>query len=109
MASFEDFKKIDIRVGKIIEVEDFKETRNPAYKLKIDFGELGVKESSAQITKLYSKKDLKNQQIIAVVNFPSKRIVGFKSEVLILGIIKKEGEVILLKPEREAPLGYKIS
>jgi len=83
MATFEDFKKIDIRVGKIIEVEDFPETRNPSYKLKVDFGELGVKVSSAQLTKLYSKADLLHRQIIS-------------------------GEVILLQPEREAPLGYKI-
>ncbi len=108
MVSFEDFQKIDIRVGKVIAIEDFKEARNPSYKIKIDFGELGIKNSSAQITKLYSKEDLLNQQIIAVVNFPPKRIAGFKSEVLILGVMKEGGEVILLKPEREAPLGYRI-
>jgi len=108
MAIFEDFEKIDIRVGKIIEVEDFPEARKPSYKIKVDFGELGVKVSSAQITKLYSKEDLLNRQIVAVVNFPSKRIAGFKSEILILGVMKEEGEVILLQPEREAPLGYRI-
>ncbi|GAB4117902.1 MAG: chaperone CsaA [Candidatus Caldatribacteriota bacterium] len=108
MVSFEDFQSIDIRVGKIIAIEDFKEARNPSYKIKIDFGELGIKNSSAQITKLYSKEDLLDQQIVAVVNFPPKRIAGFKSEVLILGVMKEEGEVILLKPEREAPLGYRI-
>ena len=108
MATFEDFQKIDIRVGRIIEVLDFKEARNPSYKIKIDFGELGVKTSSAQITKLYSVEDLLNRQIVAVVNFPPKRIAGFKSEVLILGVMKEDGEVILLQPEREAPLGYKI-
>ena len=108
MATFQDFQKIDIRVGKIIEVEDFPETRNPSYKLKVDFGELGVKVSSAQLTKLYSKADLLHRQIIAVVNFPPKRIAGFKSEILILGVMKEDGEVILLQPEREAPLGYKI-
>jgi len=108
MVTFEDFEKIDIRVGKIIEVEDFPEARNPSFKIKVNFGELGVKVSSAQITKLYSKEDLLNRQIVAVVNFPPKRIAGFKSEVLILGVMKEDGEVILLRPEREAPLGYKI-
>ena len=108
MATFEDFQKIDIRVGKIIEVKDLEEARNPSYKVKIDFGELGIKVSSAQITKLYSREDLFNRQIVAVVNFPPKRIAGFKSEVLILGAMKEDGEVILLQPDREAPLGYKI-
>jgi tRNA-binding protein len=108
MATFEDFQKIDIRVGRIVEVQDFPETRNPSYKIKIDFGGLGIKVSSAQITKLYSKEDLLDRQIIAVVNFSPKRIAGLKSEVLILGVIKEEGEVILLQPEREAPLGYRI-
>ena len=73
MATFEDFQKIDIRVGKIIEVKDFEEARSPSYKIKIDFGELGIKVSSAQITKLYSKEDLLNRQIVAVVNFPSQK------------------------------------
>lgn len=108
MVTFEDFQKIDIRIGKIIEVKDLEEARNPSYKIKIDFGELGIKVSSAQITKLYSKEDLLNRQIIAVVNFPPKKVAGFKSEVLILGVMKEEGEVILIQPEREAPLGYKI-
>jgi tRNA-binding protein len=108
MATFEDFEKIDIRVGEIIEVEDFPKARNPSYKLKVDFGELGVRVSSAQLTKLYSKADLLHRQIIAVVNFPPKRIAGFKSEILILGVMKEDGEVILLQPDREAPLGYRI-
>jgi tRNA-binding protein len=108
MATFEDFEKIDIRVGKIIEVEDFPEARNPSFKIKVNFGKLGVKVSSAQITKLYSKEDLLNRQIVAVVNFAPKRIAGFKSEILILGVMKEDEEVILLQPEREVPLGYKI-
>ena len=108
MATFEDFEKIDIRVGKIIEVEDFPEARNPSFKIKVNFGKLGVKVSSAQITKLYSKEDLLNRQIVAVVNFAPKRISGFKSEILILGVTKEDEEVILLQPEREVPLGYKI-
>jgi len=108
MITFEDFQKIDIRVGKIIEVLDFNEAKNPSYKRKIDFGELDIKISSAQITKLYSKEDIFNRQIVAVVNFPPKRITEFKSEVLILGVMKEDREVILLQPEREASLGYKI-
>jgi len=108
VVTFEDFEKIDIRVGKIIEVEDFPEARNPSFKIKVDFGELGIKVSSAQITKLYSKENLLNRQIVAVDNFPPKRIAGLKSEVLILGVMKEDGEVILLQPDREAPLGYKI-
>ena len=108
MATFEDFEKIDIRVGKIIEVEDFPEARNPSFKIKVNFGKLGIKVSSAQITKLYSKEDLLNRQIVAVVNFAPKRIAGFKSEILILGVMKEDEEVILLQPEREVPLGYKI-
>ena len=106
--TFEDFQKIDIRVGKIIEVLDFNEAKNPSYKIKIDFGELDIKISSAQITKLYSKEDIFNRQIVAVINFPPKRIAEFKSEVLILGVMKEDREVILLQPEREASLGYKI-
>jgi len=108
MATFDDFQKIDIRVGKIIEVKDFPEARNPSFKLKVDFGRLGIKVTSAQLTKLYTKADLLHRQIIAVVNFPPKRIAGFKSEILILGVMKEEGEVILLQPDREVPLGYKI-
>ena len=108
MITFEDFQKIDMRVGKIIEVEDFPEARVPAYKMKVDFGESGIKVTSAQLTKLYTKENLLHRQIIAVVNFPPKRIAGFKSEILILGVMKEEGEVILLQPDREAPLGYKI-
>jgi len=108
MITFEDFKKIDIRVGRIIEVLDFKEARNPSYKLKVDFGKLGIKNSSAQLTKLYSKEDLLKRQIVAVVNFPPKMIAGFKSEILILGVMKEGGEVILLQPDRESPIGYKI-
>ena len=108
MITFEDFQKIDMRVGKIIEVEEFPEARVTAFKMKVDFGELGIKVTSAQLTKLYTKENLLHRQIIAVVNFPPKRIAGFKSEILILGVMKEEGEVILLQPDREAPLGYKI-
>lgn len=109
MATFEDFEKLEMRVGKIIDVKDFPEAKKPAYKLRIDFGELGIKNSSAQITKLYSKEDLLGKQIIAVTNFPPKKIAGFVSDVLVLGVITKDNEVILLKPEREVELENKIA
>lgn len=106
MASFEDFQKIDIRVGKIIEVKDFPETRKPSYKLKIDFGkEIGIKQSSAQLCDLYSKEDLLNRLILAVVNFPPKSIAGFESEVLVLGVPDKEHKCVLLKPDKEVDVG----
>jgi tRNA-binding protein len=108
MATFEDFEKLEMRVGKIIDVKDFPEAKKPAYKLRIDFGELGIKNSSAQITKLYSKEDLLGKQIIAVTNFPPKKIAGFVSDVLVLGVITKDN-VVLLKPEREVELGNKIT
>lgn len=106
--SWKDFEKIEIRVGTIIEVRDFPEARKPAYKVKIDFGKLGVRSSSAQITRLYSKKDLENSQVIAVTNFPPKKIAGFNSECLILGIYQTREDVILLQPERPVENGKKI-
>lgn len=103
--------KIDIRVGTIIEAKDFPEAKVPAYKVTIDFGSLGKKKSSAQITKLYKKKeDLIYRQVVAVINFPPKQIANFMSEVLILGVIMdKEGEVVLLQPDRKVPNGLKIA
>ena len=109
MIQFEDFEKIDIRVGKIIEVKDFPEARKPAYKLKIDFGnELGVKKSSAQIVANYAKEELLGKQVMAVVNFPPRQIVPFMSEVLTLGVPDKNNEVVLITPTSEVPLGGKL-
>lgn len=106
--SWDDFEKIDIRVGTIIEIKDFPEAKKPAYQMKIDFGEFGTKNSSAQVTKLYSKEDLQGRQVIAVVNFPAKRIDNFLSECLVLGVYAENMDVILLQPERSAKNGMRI-
>ncbi|WP_069802906.1 tRNA-binding protein [Thermogemmatispora onikobensis] len=106
--SYEDFEKVDIRVGKIVAVEDFPQARKPAYKLTIDFGpEIGLKRSSAQITN-YAKEELLGRQVVAVVNFPPKQIGPFRSEVLTLGVPDADGKVILLTPTREVPLGGRM-
>src|SRR3990170_134575 len=106
--SLEDFLKVDMRVGKIIKVEDFPEARKPAYKLTVDFGPLGIKRCSAQITKRYRKEQLVGRQIVAVVNFPPKQIASVVSEVLVLGAVTKQGDVILLKPDEDVALGDRI-
>jgi tRNA-binding protein len=103
-----DFEKIDIRAGTIIEVNDFPNARKPAYQLKIDFGSLGIKNSSAQITSFYSKDDLLQTQVVAVVNFPVKQIGNFFSECLVLGVYGTDKDVILLTPERNVANGLKI-
>jgi tRNA-binding protein len=109
MISWDDFEKIEIRTGTIIEVTDFPKARKPAYRLTIDFGaDTGIKKSSAQITAYYNKKDLLNRQIIAVVNFPPKQISNFISECLVLGVYDENNEVILLQPERTLQNGMKI-
>jgi tRNA-binding protein len=107
-ASWADFAKIDMRTGTIVAVEPFPQARKPAYKLTIDFGELGQKRSSAQITTLYEPDTLVGQQVIAVVNFPTKQIATFQSECLVLGSIAPDGTVTLLQPERATPNGQRI-
>ncbi|HET9409564.1 MAG TPA: tRNA-binding protein [Candidatus Sulfotelmatobacter sp.] len=106
--SWKDFEKVELRAGTILEVEDFPEARKPAYKLKIDFGDLGVKQSSAQITHLYRKEDLLGKQILGVLNFAPKQIAHFRSEVLTTGFYLPSGEVVLLHPERKVPNGAKL-
>lgn len=104
-----DFEKIDIRVGTITEAKDFARAKKPAYQLTIDFGaELGIKRSSAQITKFYTTKNLVGQQVIAVVNFPPKNIAGFISECLVLGVYTEEKDVVLLQPNLPVSNGQKI-
>ena len=106
--SFEDFQKVDIRIGTIIEVNDFPKARKPAYQLKINFGDLGVKKSSAQITRLYTKEDLLNRQIMAIVNFSPRQIANFMSECLVLGVYHSEGDVVLLQVSKTAVNGEQI-
>lgn len=109
MATIEDFEKLDIRVGKVLEVEDFPEARKPSYKLKIDFGkEIGVKKSCAQLIDNYTKEDLQDKLVLAVVNFPPRQIGPAISEVLTLGVPDENGHTILIEPERNAPLGAKL-
>jgi tRNA-binding protein len=108
-ATIGDFNKIDIRLGKIVEVQDFPEARKPAYQLIIDFGdEIGIKKSSAQITDHYMKDDLLHKTIIAVTNFPPRQIGKFKSEVLVLGLHDSDDKVALVTPEKNIPLGARL-
>jgi tRNA-binding protein len=107
--AWEDFEKVDVRVGRVVAAEPFPEARKPSIKLSVDFGpEVGEKRTSAQLTAHYAAEDLLGRQVVAVVNFPPKRIAGFKSEVLILGVPDENGEVVLLSPDREVPLGGKM-
>lgn len=108
MATFEDFSKLDIRVGTIIQAKNFEKAKNPAYQLQIDFGEsIGVKKSSAQITDLYKVEDLIGMQVLAVINFPPRQIADFMSEVLVLGTYS-DGGVVLIKPDKEVQNGDKL-
>lgn len=108
MISWEDFEKIDIRTGTILEAKDFPGARKPAYQLSIDFGEYGIKRSSAQITALYTTEDLAGKQVIAVVNFPVKQIGNFFSECLVLGVYNEDNDVVLLEPSLPVKNGSKI-
>ena len=109
MLSWSDFEKIEMRVGTILEVNDFPKARKPSYQLIIDFGEYGIKKSSAQVTKLYKKEDLINKQIIAVVNFPPKQIANIISECLVLGALGEGSDVTLLNPDIKVMNGSKIA
>jgi tRNA-binding protein len=106
--NWDDFEKIDIRAGTITEVTDFPKAKKPAYQITIDFGELGTKQSSAQITTVYTKEELMGKQVVAIVNFPPKQIANFFSECLVLGVYTDKKEVVLLQPERKVENGWKI-
>jgi tRNA-binding protein len=107
--SYDDFARIDIRVGRIVQADVFPQARKPAYKLRIDFGdEIGVKHSSAQITKYYEPQDLVGKLVLGVVNFPPRQIATFFSEVLTLGVILGDGDICLIHPDRDVPLGAPI-
>lgn len=108
MISWEDFEKVDIRVGTVLSVDDFPKAKKPSYQLSIDFGELGVKRSSAQITALYNKEEIVGRQVIAVVNFPVKQIANFFSECLVLGVYNEDNNVVLLQPSLQVKNGCRI-
>jgi len=106
--TYDDFEKIEIRVGKVIRVEEFPKARKPAYKLWIDFGDFGIKKSSAGLTKLYTLEELVGQLITAVTNFPPRQVADFMSEVLVLGVVPEDGALALVQPDRDVPLGQRI-
>jgi tRNA-binding protein len=108
-ATIDDFKKIEMRVGRVIAVDDFPEARNPSYKLTIDFGTFGTRRSSVAVRRWYEKPDLHGRLVVCVTNFPPRRIATFDSEVLTLGAVEKDGKVVLLKPDADAELGSLIA
>jgi tRNA-binding protein len=103
--TYDDFAKVDIRVGRIVAADDFPQARKPAYRLSIDFGPLGIKSSSAQTTTRYTREELVGMLVLAVVNFPPRQIANFFSEVLTLGIEVEPGDIVLVHPDRDVPLG----
>jgi len=109
MITWTDFEKVELRVGTVLSVENFPEAKKPAYKLKIDFGEFGIKQSSAQITNLYKKEELVGKQVLCVVNFPPKKIANFMSECLTTGFVLDDGKVVLAVPEKKVPNGAKLA
>lgn len=109
MATIEDFLKLDVRIGTVLKAEPFPEALKPAIKLEIDFGELGIKRSSAQITKRYEPAQLIGRQVVAIINFPVRRIAGFESEVLVLGGVPEEGDVVLIQPDESVKNGTPIA
>jgi len=109
MLTWQEFEKVEMRVGTVLEAKDFPGARNPAYQLLIDFGEHGIKKSSAQITDLYQPEDLIGRQVIAVVNFPPKQIATFFSECLVLGLVGENKVITLLQPERPVPNGLRVA
>jgi tRNA-binding protein len=108
LIEWSDFEKIDIRVGTILEINDFPKAKRPAWQLTVDFGDLGIKKSSAQITDLYEKQDLIGRQVLAVVNFPPKQIANFFSECLVLGVYTDKKEVVLVSPDRRVENGWRL-
>jgi tRNA-binding protein len=108
--AWSDFERVELRVGTVVEVAAFPEAQKPAWKLRVDFGsEIGIKQSSAQITALYSQEELLGRQVVAVVNFPRKQIGKFFSEVLVTGVYDAEGRVVLVRPDRHVPNGAKLA
>lgn len=107
--TFEDFEKIEMLVGRIMDVEEFPEARKPSYKLTIDFGPLGTRRSSAGLKPFYTAEELIGRQVVCVVNFPPRRVAGFSSEVLVLGAMQEDGRVILLRPDNTSALGRPIA
>lgn len=109
MLTWEEFEKVEIRVGTIIEVNPFQKAKKPAYQLNIDFGDFGIRKSSAQITQLYRMEDLVGRQIVAVVNFPPKQIANFISECLVLGVVEENNRIVLLQPTQKTENGLRIA
>ncbi len=109
LVSVEDFQKVEMRVGRIVDVQDFPEARKPSYRLTVDFGPFGMKRSSAAVRPWYTKEELRGRAVIAVTNFPPRQVGPFMSEVLCLGAVESDGRVILLRPDEEGELGARVA